>query len=145
MASQSNRRDFLRTASLAGLATAASPYWFAPSSMAAPFRSPNERPVLGCIGTGDRWKAVGRNAMKYADCVAVSDVDANHMAEGKQIVLDSQKSRGADQQIDMHEDYRKVLDRQDIEVVTIVTPDHWHTKIAIDAMRAGKDVYCEKP
>ena len=45
----------------------------------------------------------------------------------------------------MYDDYRKLLDRKDIEVVTIVTPDHWHTKIAIDAMRAGKDVYCEKP
>ncbi|MCA9065872.1 MAG: Gfo/Idh/MocA family oxidoreductase [Planctomycetaceae bacterium] len=145
MASQSSRRGFLKTASVASLATAASPYWFAPSSMAAPFRSPNERPILGCIGTGDRWKAVGRNAMKYADCVSVCDVDANHKEEGRQIVLDTQKSRGSDQKIEMHEDYRRVLDNKDIEVVTIVTPDHWHTKIAIDAMRAGKDVYCEKP
>src|SRR4029434_4475716 len=45
----------------------------------------------------------------------------------------------------MYEDYRKILERKDIEVVTIVTPDHWHVKIGIEAMKAGKDVYCEKP
>ncbi|MEZ6065386.1 MAG: Gfo/Idh/MocA family oxidoreductase [Planctomycetaceae bacterium] len=47
--------------------------------------------------------------------------------------------------VDVYEDYQKILERDDIDVVTIVTPDHWHSKIAIEAMRAGKDVYCEKP
>ena len=144
MVSQS-RRGFLKQASLAGLATAAAPYWFAPSSFAAPFRSPNDRPILGCIGTGDRWNGVGPNAMHFADCAAVCDVDKAHVEKGKAKALEMQSKPGAERTVDMYEDYRKILDRPDIDVVTIVTPDHWHTKIAIEAMKAGKDVYCEKP
>ena len=140
-----SRRGFLKQASLAGLATAAAPYWFAPSSFAVPFRSPNDRPILGCIGTGDRWNAVGPNAMAFADCAAVCDVDQAHVEKGRAKALEMQSKPGAERTVDMYEDYRKILDRPDIDVVTIVTPDHWHTKIAIEAMKAGKDVYCEKP
>ncbi|MFO0424942.1 MAG: Gfo/Idh/MocA family protein, partial [Planctomyces sp.] len=140
-----SRRSFLKNSSLAALAAGASPYWFAPSSMAAPFRSANDRPVLGCIGTGDRWNGVGPNAMAFSECAAVCDVDSAHMEKGKAKALELNGKKGADREVAMYEDYRKLLDRKDIEVVTIVTPDHWHSKIAIEAMQAGKDVYCEKP
>ena len=100
---------------------------------------------LGCIGTGDRWKADGPAAMKFATCVAVCDVDASHAAEGQDISTKANERYGQKVDIDVYEDYQKILDRKDIDVVTIVTPDHWHSKIAIEAMQAGKDIYCEKP
>lgn len=135
-----NRRDFLKT-STALAATAALPYWFT-TRPAFAYQSPNERPVLGCIGTGDRWKAVGPAAMKFADCVAVCDVDSAHLDEAYDIV---KKRQPGDREVTKHEDYRTILDNKAVDIVTIVTPDHWHTKIAIEAMKAGKDVYCEKP
>jgi predicted dehydrogenase len=142
-----SRRDFLK-ASAAVSAAAATPYFFAPSNLAAQdaqARSPNDRPVVGCIGTGDRWQAVGPFALQYGDGVAVCDVDSEHMARGKARVEDIQRKAGRERKVEAYEDYRKLLERKDIDVVTIVTPDHWHSKIAIEAMRAGKDVYCEKP
>jgi len=122
------------------------PYWYTgESARSFGFASPNERPVLGCIGTGSRWGGDGPAAMRYSDCVAICDVDANHAARGLERVKKEQGRKGVSRQVDVYEDYRKVLDRKDIDVVTIVTPDHWHTKIAIEAMKAGKDIYCEKP
>jgi predicted dehydrogenase len=139
------RRNFLKTTTAAA-AGAVLPYWFtSESSRAFGFASPNERPILGCIGTGDRWHGVGPNAMEFSNCVAVCDVDANHMAEGREIAKEKNAAHGHSGDIAMNEDYRAILDDPKIEVVTIVTPDHWHSKIAIEALRAGKDVYCEKP
>ena len=141
---RASRRDVLKI-STAAAAGAVMPYWFtSQSAMAQEGRSANEKLLLGCIGTGDRWMAVGPQAMKYSECVAVCDVDADHMRQGVEVAKKN-RAKGEDKPVDSFEDYRKLLDRKDIDVVTIVTPDHWHSKIAIEAMQAGKDVYCEKP
>ncbi|MCU0879445.1 MAG: Gfo/Idh/MocA family oxidoreductase [Pirellulaceae bacterium] len=145
-ARMNSRRNFLKAG--AAVTAASVPYftWSSPLiAQDAATTSKNDRPILGCIGTGDRWNAVGPQAMNFADCVAVCDVDANHAAKGKDRALQANSRKGRQLEVEVHEDYRKLLDRKDIEVVTIVTPDHWHSKIAIEAMQAGKDVYCEKP
>src|SRR4051794_32112765 len=141
-----SRRDFLKTSAAA--AAASVPYfaWSSPLiAQDAKTTSKNDRPILGCIGTGDRWNAVGPQAMNFADCVAVCDVDSDHAAKGKAKAIEQNGKKGRERTVEVYEDYRKLLDRKDIEVVTIVTTDHWHTKIAIEAMKSGKDVYCEKP
>jgi len=144
MTQPSTRRQFLKTT--AALAGATLPYWStAASNRALGYSLVNDRPTLGCIGTGDRWHGVGPAALNFADCVAVCDVDRAHLEAGRDKVKGIQSQKGFSGDVEMYEDYRKLLDRKDIDVVTIVTPDHWHTKNAIDAMRAGKDVYCEKP
>jgi len=142
-----NRRQFLKTSSLAALAGASLPYWFtSESSTALGFYAANERPVVGCIGVGDRWRGgIGPNVMPFGEIAAVCDVDVCNIRSAQEQVRKDHEKRGVDRPVAMYEDYRKILDRKDIDVVTIVTPDHWHSKIAIEAMKAGKDVYCEKP
>src|SRR5262245_14860650 len=142
----SSRRDFLKSSSLAALAGASLPYWFTTeSSRALGFYAANERPVVGCIGVGDRWRGgIRQGLQQFGDIAAVCDVDTFNRLWAQRLV-DVDQGKRVDQKIDMYEDYRKILDRKDVDVVTIVTPDHWHSKIAIEAMQAGKDVYCEKP
>ncbi len=142
-----DRRDFLKTgaAAAAGIGV---PYYFTGRRAQADEQKAteaNDRPLVGCIGTGSRWHAVGPNAMQMGDVVAVCDVDANHADAAKAKVTEIQSKKGVERKVDVYEDYQRILDRNDIDIVTIVTPDHWHSKIAIEAMRAGKDVYCEKP
>ena len=90
------------------------------------------------IGTGGRGMSfVGINqAKRPTAALAVCDVDRKHLE--KALATAGPECRG-------YTDYRRVLDRKDIDVVYIATPPHWHALIAIHAMQAGKDVYCEKP
>ncbi len=117
---------------------------------AAGYKSANARPRVAAVGTGSRWaqEATGlkrtygsaKDFRKYGDYVAVCDADANRVELAKALV-----KGWTGNEPDGFADYRKVLDRDDIDVVHISTPDHWHAKILIEAMLAGKDVYCEKP
>ena len=88
------RRDFLKT-STAALATASLPYWFTSATPAeAAYRSANERPVVGCIGTGSRWGGVGPQAMRFGDVAAVCVVDTAHAKRGEDRFMRSLKKDG---------------------------------------------------
>jgi predicted dehydrogenase len=114
------------------------------------FASANNRPRVAAVGTGSRWyiRATGIDAgygsapsMKaFGDYVVVCDADARRRELAGKLVKEWTGTEAA-----VVNDYRAILDRRDIDIVHISTPDHWHAKIAIEAMRAGKDVYCEKP
>jgi predicted dehydrogenase len=95
-----------------------------------------ERAGVGSIGLRYQGSVIAHKAQMYGDIVAVCDVDRN--------VRDTAKA--AFGSTPRHfENYQDLLARKDVDIVTIGTPDHWHTKMIIDACRAGKDVYCEKP
>ena len=74
------------------------------------------------------------------DVVALCDVDSSHLADAQKKVEGVTKKKCAE-----YGDYRKLLDDKNIDAVVVTTPDHWHALTTIDACRAGKDVYCEKP
>ena len=131
------RRDFLQLTTLAA-ASSLMPVWNGSSStMAQDAKSPNERPKVGCIGNGGMGSGDASAIKGYGDIVALCDVDSNRSG-----VLNEKLLGG---KAEVFGDYRKLLDRKDIDAVTISTPDHWHTRIALAALRAGKDIYCQKP
>ena len=140
----STRRRFLRNSAL----LLAAPL-ILPRRVWAQTSAPSKRLTLGCIGMG---KQMGGhlNTFIHRDDVqvlAVCEVDTTRREHAKKLVDDaySQAAGATFKGCDATNDFREVLARKDIDAVVIATPDHWHAYIAIAAVRAGKDVYCEKP
>jgi predicted dehydrogenase len=134
--SEKTRRDFLKTSAVATAAGMAAPYFFIAAAKAD--EPKGDKLIIASIGVGGRGTEIGRQAARLGHTVACADVhlgNANNFANAPEV--------GGKCQV--YQDYRKVLDRKDVQAVTIGTPDHWHIKVATDALAAGKDVYCEKP
>ncbi len=139
--SRPTRREFLRTVS--GTALAAP--WVVPgAALGAEGRPPaSERIVIGHIGMG--W--FGTNDLKIflqgedVQNVAVCDVDRAMAADAKKLV-DTHYGNG---DCKIYADFREMLDRGDLDAVSIATPDHWHAIPTIEACRRGIDVHVEKP
>lgn len=123
------RRAFLKASSAASLAGWAAPAHAAPTA--------KEKTRIGLIGCGPQ----GHNSMRFTtnwfDTVAVCDVDQLRRERSQQLLTGGKG--------EAYSDYRSILDRDDVQAVYIATPDHWRAKILIEAMRAGKDVFAEKP
>ncbi|TWT80360.1 Alpha-N-acetylgalactosaminidase [Planctomycetes bacterium CA13] len=129
------RRQFLGSiaAGSAGVMMSTSGHVFGASS-------PSDRPVFATIGLRNQGWTITDKSTKFADFAAFADVDADVLGSNIE-KLENKTGKKADG----YKDYRKLLERDDIDAVMIGAPDHWHTKISVEAMLAGKDVYCEKP
>jgi predicted dehydrogenase len=136
--SRASRRQFLQQGTSAAALAASVPYipW---TQKAFANASANDRPRIGCIGVGSMGQGDAKGHNHFGDILAVCDVDSKHADQARN---DNEIGKG---KADSYKDYRKVLERNDIDVVSIVTPDHWHVKIAIEALQAGKHVFCQKP
>ena len=135
-------RSIRRRQFLAHTSAALSLPLFAPAALLgrqADASAPSERITMACIGVGGRGSTNLRifKGKPGVEIVAVCDVDRGHLAAGLKSAGLEGKAGSAD--------FRDVLARNDIDAVMVATPDHWHALIAIEAIRAGKDVYCEKP
>lgn len=136
MSQRLNRRRFLtQTSAVAGIG-----FFGAGVKSVHAQDSPNDRPVFATVGLRNQGWTITSKSTKFADFAAFADVDENVLGENLKRLKDRTGKTA-----DGYSDYRKILERDDIDAVMIATPDHWHTKVAVEAMLSGKDVYCEKP
>ncbi len=133
---QPTRRQFL---ALAGATTvlaraAGSAFGDEPAKPA----SANDRIRIALLGAGGQGQADATRALQVpgVELVAAADIYDGRFAECRE-------KFGKD--LHVTRDYREILGRKDVDVVIVASPDHWHTQITVDALEAGKDVYCEKP
>ena len=103
----------------------------------------NERINVGCIGVGGRGRGNMHGFLKHnqVQVVAVCDVFGSKRNGAKNIVDKKYNSNDCD----VYTDFRELLARDDIDAVSIASPDHWHAIMSIQACKSGKDVFCEKP
>jgi predicted dehydrogenase len=140
---QISRRTFLTHCTAIAAATGL-PLWFVERELSAapqapPARGPNDRPGIALVGCGGMGRGDAKNAARFGTIVAVCDVDESHAAAAVK------QFSSADRQPEPFTDFRKVLERKDVDIVINGTPDHWHTLINLAAAGAKKDIYAEKP
>jgi predicted dehydrogenase len=131
------RRDFVKKAGQ-GIGAAAFSTAFGSKRPAQAGFSPNEKIVVGLIGCGGQGGAHMMNLAKRQDAEVAAVCDVYKPRYETYAKRTGSRCEG-------YQDYRRILDRDDIDAVFIATPDHWHALMTIHACQAGKDVYVEKP
>jgi len=139
-----NRRQFLKKVSSAAVGATGFAYIIQGSALGKDGHvAASNRIVMGCIGMGGRGT---RNMQGFissgeVQVVAVCDVDAGRLKRAQELLASKYNNKDCA----AYRDYREMLARDDIDAVSIATPDHWHALPAVTAAKAGKDIYCEKP
>jgi len=150
--SKFTRRNFIKSSVLGGVGTIAVPTLL-PSRIWSAETKPNDRLTVGFIGMGKMSRGLLRQFLDQGTQVlAVCDVDTTRREDAKRTV-DKYNARESGQAGPVpksggcaaYSDFQQIIGRKDIDAVCIATPDHWHAFITLAALRAGKDVYCEKP
>src|SRR5262249_35043820 len=133
MIRQHNRRDFLTTTALAGVG-----FWVAgPAPAQEKAASANEEIRFACIGVGGKGRGDTADAAKHGQVVAVCDVDEQTLEQAAALYPKARK----------YVDFRKLFDEmhQQIDAVTVSTPDHTHAVASATALRLGKHCFTQKP
>ncbi len=137
-----SRRNFLKGSVIVGMP------FILPSHIWAAKTKPNDRPGIGFIGMGKQSRHLMSTFLHQdVEVKVVCDVDTTRREDAKKKVNDfyTDKPEKGAAACESCIDFRDVLARKDIDMVCIATPDHWHTIQCVAALRAGKDIYCEKP
>ncbi|HUS72571.1 MAG TPA: Gfo/Idh/MocA family oxidoreductase, partial [Sedimentisphaerales bacterium] len=142
-----NRRQFLK----GSVVTAAAVTWplIVPASVFGA-NAPSNRITVGCIGVGRMGLGDMREILgfKQARIVALCDVDSKRTKHAQQLVethYSKQSQSGTYKGCATYGDFRDLVAREDIDAVSIATPDHWHAFPALAATKAGKDIFLQKP
>jgi predicted dehydrogenase len=140
-----SRRVFLENSTKASAAAAVLAGLGAATDALASSRGqtpPSDKVRIALIGSGGQGKSDLNAFLRLAEveCPVVADVDEKHLADGLKLVADARGK--APEGV---KDFRRILDRKDVDAVIVATPDHWHPLATIFACQAGKDVYVEKP
>jgi len=136
------RRDFLHLAVGAAAVGSAGPMVAAKPQQTGPIGA-NNRIRSALIGAGGRGNAVARDWQLNPEGVFVATCDVDKTRTDNSVKALAGRQNGSP--VEGYEDYRRILDRNDVDAVLIGTPDHWHSPMVIESISAGKDVYCEKP